>query len=142
MVAKNTAKIELASEETDVKSVKQHLHEKTTEKQREASVEIINLILDGSDEDIVSKAKELKESVDHDLLPIDSEHNDFGESVKQAAETFENHREHPKGQKLINNLTVTANYFYDQNDTTYEDMVRIQERAIANDNELFVTVPI
>lgn len=142
MVAKNTARIELAAKETDVKAVKQHLHEKTTEKDREASVKIINLILDGSDGDIVSKAEELKESVDHDLLPIDAEYDDFGESIKQAAETFEHHRQHPKGQKLINNLKVTIDYFYDQNDVTYEDMVRIQEQAIANDNELYVTVPI
>lgn len=141
-LVKNTAEVNLASEETDVEAVKEHLHEHTTEAERQAVVDLMDLVQNGIDDDesIQEKVESIKSDLNKNMLPLKLE-GELEDVIREASEEFEEIQNHPRGEEVIEMINVIVGYFY-REDVDYKQMVRMQERAMAKDGDMSVTIPI
>lgn len=143
-MTQNTAEVNLASEETDVEAVKEHLHEHTTEAERQAVVDLMDLVQNGIDDDesIQEKVESIKSDLNKNMLPLKLEaEGELEDVIREASEEFEEIQNHPRGEEVIEMINVTIGYFY-REDVDYKQMVRMQERAMAKDGDMSVTIPI
>lgn len=140
---RNTAKVDLASEETDVEAVKEHLHKNTTEKERQAVIDLMDLVLNGCDEeDVQEKVEKIKSDLEQGMIPIEMDDSDeLEDAVRKSAEGFKELKNHPRGEKVAEMIDVTIGYFY-REDVDYKEIVRIKERTRANNGDMSVTIPI
>ena len=111
----NTAKVDLAAEETDVKAVKEHLHNNTTEQERQAVVDLTDWVHNGVDdeENLQEDIESVRSEMNLDILPFElDEYDELETFIREASEEFEEIQDHPRGQEVFEMVDVTIGYFY------------------------------